>query len=118
MSRIFYIISFAFSCFISPYANGQNDTPNLLFIMTDQHRFDALSMAGNTVLETPNLDRLAKEGAFFTNAYTQAAVCAPARATLLTGHTIENTGLRTNELAKKATENSGIMPQITFDEVL
>lgn len=97
---------------------SQDQTPNLLFIMTDQQRFDALSMAGNTVLETPNLDRLAREGVFFTNAYTQAAVCAPARATLLTGCTIERTGLRTNELAKKATKSSGIMPQPTFDEVL
>ena len=36
--------------------------PNLLFIMTDQQRYDALSIAGNTVVETPNLDRLAKQG--------------------------------------------------------
>lgn len=118
MSKIIYTISLFFFILMSHTSMGQSDAPNLLFIMTDQHRFDALSMAGNTVLETPNLDRLAKEGAFFTNAYTQAAVCAPARATLLTGHTIENTGLRTNELAKKATEDSGIMPQKTFDEIL
>jgi len=39
----------------------QTDRPNLLFIMTDQQRFDALSLAGNNVLKTPNLDRLAKE---------------------------------------------------------
>ena len=39
--------------------------PNLLFIMTEQQRFDALSLAGNEVLKTPNLDRLAKQGAWF-----------------------------------------------------
>ncbi len=43
---------------------------NLLFIMTDQQRYEALSIAGNTILETPNLDHLAKEGAYFKNAYT------------------------------------------------
>ena len=38
---------------------------NFLFIMTDQQRYDALSLAGNTVLETPNLDRLARQGVYF-----------------------------------------------------
>ena len=42
----------------------------LLFLMTDQQRFDALSFAGNTVLETPNLDRFAEEGVWFKNAYS------------------------------------------------
>ena len=65
---------------------------NLLFIMTDQQRFDALSLAGNTVLQTPNLDKLGKEGAYFKNAYTPCAVCGPARSSILTGFTVENTG--------------------------
>ena len=43
---------------------------NFLFIMTDQQRYDALSLAGNTVLETPNLDRLASQGVYFENAYS------------------------------------------------
>ncbi|MGB0371163.1 MAG: sulfatase-like hydrolase/transferase [Opitutales bacterium] len=59
--------------------------PNLLFIMTDQHRFDALSIAGNETVKTPNLDRIAKEGVFFENAYTANPVCVPARASFLTG---------------------------------
>ena len=50
---------------------------NLLFILTDQQRYDALSIAGNSVLKTPNLDRLAKEGAFFRNAYTPCAGGCP-----------------------------------------
>ena len=49
---------------------SKGDKPNLLFIMTDQQRSDALSIAGNTVLDTPNLDRLAKQGDYFENAYT------------------------------------------------
>ena len=91
--------------------------PNLLFIMTDQQRYDALSIAGNTVLETPNLDRLAKQGAYFKNAYTPCAVCAPARASILTGHTVENTGARTNNQAYDADEE-GLMTMPTFDEIL
>jgi hypothetical protein len=46
--------------------------------LTDQQRYDALSIAGNTVLKTPNLDRLAKQGAYFKKAYTPCAVCGPA----------------------------------------
>ena len=85
--------------------------------MTDQQRFDALSYAGNSVLKTPNMDRLAKEGVFFENAYTQMAVCTPARASILTGHTVENTKMTTNKVAYNGRE-TGIMPQKTFDEIL
>jgi len=96
---------------------SKGDKPNLLFIMTDQQRSDALSIAGNTVLETPNLDRLAKQGAYFKNAYTPCAVCAPARSSILTGHTVENTGMKTNNLAYYA-EEEGLMTMPTFDEIL
>ena len=91
--------------------------PNLLFIMTDQQRFDALSIAGNTVIKTPNLDRLARQGAWFKNAYTQCAVCAPTRASLLTGCTVENHQILTNELST-STKETGRMAMPTFDEIL
>ena len=91
--------------------------PNLLFIMTDQQRWDALSIAGNTVLQTPHLDRLAKQGAYFKHAYTPCAVCCPARSVVLTGHTVENTGMKTNDLAYYP-EQGGLMAMPTFDEIL
>ncbi len=90
---------------------------NLLFIMTDQQRYDALSIAGNTVLETPNLDRLAGEGAYFVNAYTPCAVCGPARSSILTGHTVEHTGVNTNAKTYEYQEE-GLMTMPTFDEIL
>ena len=97
---------------------GSNrEKPNLLFIMTDQQRSDALSIAGNTVLETLNLDRLAKQGAYFKNAYSPCAVCCPARSSVLTGHTVENTHMRTNGLAYYPKEK-GLMAMPTFDEIL
>jgi arylsulfatase A-like enzyme len=90
---------------------------NLLFIMTDQQRYDALSIAGNSVLETPNLDKLASQGAYFKNAYTPCAVCGPARSSILTGHTVENTGMKTNAKAYHYKEE-GLMTMPTFDEIL
>jgi arylsulfatase A-like enzyme len=91
--------------------------PNLLFIMTDQQRADALGIAGNTILKTPNLDRLAKQGAYFRNTYTQCAVCAPARAVMLTGHTVENNGIRTNSIWKDEPDLQ-VMTMPTYDEIL
>jgi len=93
--------------------------PNLLFIITDQQRYDAMSIAGNTVLKTPNMDRLAARGARFKNAYTPCAVCGPARASILTGRTVENHGILTNTEADSATPQSAtIMPMKTFDQIL
>lgn len=95
----------------------KNKKANLLIIITDQQRFDAMSRAGNTILQTPNLDRLAREGVFFKNAYTQCAVCAPARASILTGCTVENHGILTNELSTSS-KKDGRMLMPTYDELL
>ena len=58
--------------------------PNILFIYSDQHRADAMGCAGNELIQTPNLDRLANEGVRFSNAWTESPICQPARASLLT----------------------------------
>jgi arylsulfatase A-like enzyme len=103
-------------CISKSIANSEKP-PNLLFIMTDQQRFDALSYAGNKILNTPNMDRLAREGAWFENAYTQCAVCTPARASMLTGHTVANTKVISNKQAY-VPEDAGVMPMKTYDEIL
>ncbi|MEQ9303530.1 MAG: sulfatase-like hydrolase/transferase, partial [Marinoscillum sp.] len=96
-----------------------SEEPNLLFIITDQQRYDALSLAGNDILRTQNLDKLAKSGAYFTNAYTPCAVCAPARASFLTGRTVENHGIVNNDLANGTNAlEAGVMQMPTFDEIL
>ncbi len=99
------------------YAQNPPEKKNVLFIMADQFRYDALSIANsNSVVSTPNLDRLAAEGVMFSNAYTPMAVCGPARACILTGHTVENTGVNTND---KTYDYSGnVMNMPTFDEIL
>ena len=71
----------------------KKQVPNVLLIMTDQHRFDALRCAGNPVLETPNLDWLAARGTLFTKAYTACPSCIPARASLITGMNQWHTGI-------------------------
>jgi len=61
------------------------DRPNIILIMPDQHRADALGCAGNPAVLSPNIDRLASEGVLFTQAYAQSPLCQPARASLITG---------------------------------
>jgi choline-sulfatase len=61
--------------------------------MTDQHRADCLGASGNSVLHTPNLDRLAANGVLFRNAYSSTPTCTPARAALLTGQSPWSHGL-------------------------
>ena len=68
---------------------------NVLFIITDQQRADALSCAGNPVLRTPNLDKLASEGIRFTSAYCANPICMPNRATIFTGLYPNMHGIRT-----------------------
>jgi N-acetylglucosamine-6-sulfatase len=58
---------------------------NIVFILTDDHRFDAMGFMGHPFLETPHLDSLAREGAHFANAFVTTALCSPSRASILTG---------------------------------
>ncbi len=59
--------------------------PNILFLMDDQHRGDTLGVAGHPCVQTPNIDRLAREGAYFPQAYASVPSCLAARASILTG---------------------------------
>lgn len=67
--------------------------PNVLFIMTDQQRWDTLGCYGNDVIETTNLDYLASLGTVFDHAYTPSPSCVPARASLMTGMDPWTTGI-------------------------
>ncbi|MBP6964423.1 MAG: sulfatase [Armatimonadetes bacterium] len=72
--------------------------PNLIFILTDDHRYDAMGFMGRTpFLETPNMDRLAREGATLTNAFVTTALCSPSRASFLTGAYAHRHGVVNNE---------------------
>lgn len=59
--------------------------PNFLFILTDQQRFDAVGFVGSRLVRTPNLDRLARHGVYFTHSYCAQAVCSPSRASIFSG---------------------------------
>ena len=77
-------------------ANAQMRRPNILFVMTDDQRWDAMSCAGNRVLRTPNMDRVAEEGVRFTEAFATNALCSPSRGCILTGLYSHAHGVTTN----------------------
>jgi arylsulfatase A-like enzyme len=59
--------------------------PNVLFILTDDQRWDAIGLGGSKFLKTPNMDRLGKEGVYFKNAFCTTSLCSPSRASILSG---------------------------------
>lgn len=69
---------------------------NIIYIMSDDHDADAISAYNKTFINTPNLDRLAKEGMRFTRAFVANSICSPARATLLTGQHSHLNGIKDN----------------------
>jgi arylsulfatase len=70
--------------------------PNILWICTDQQRFDTLGCYGNEFVRTPNVDRLAENGVLFEHCYTQSPVCTPSRSSFLTGRYPRTTRCRQN----------------------
>jgi choline-sulfatase len=70
--------------------------PNVLFVMTDQQRFDTIAALGNSHIYTPNMDRLVRRGVTFTNAYSTCPVCVAARYTVRTGAEPPTTRVFTN----------------------
>lgn len=72
---------------------------NVLFLFSDEHRRDALGCYGHSLVQTPNLDKLAQSGTRFSNAYTSSPICVPARASLATGEYVYNTRCWSNAQA-------------------
>ncbi len=77
------LVLLALSCHLSAF--GEKDRPNLIFLLSDDHRWDSLGCAGHPILKTPNIDRLAKEGVRFKNMFVTTSICAASRASILTG---------------------------------
>lgn len=79
-----------------PLSSFAQERPNIIFLLTDDQRADTLSIAGNPHIQTPNIDRLAREGVRYSNAFTVAPICAPSRFALLSGQYERVSGLGFN----------------------
>lgn len=85
--RLRLLLAFGLSIFFSCKSQEEKkqDRPNIIFIMSDDHAYQAISAYDNRLMETPNIDRIAKMGMLFTQASVTNSICAPSRATILTG---------------------------------
>ncbi|HLR26585.1 MAG TPA: sulfatase [Fodinibius sp.] len=79
--------------------SADNDRPNIIWIMTDDHSYQTLSAYDDRFIQTPNMDRIADEGVKFTNSFVGNSICAPSRATLLTGKHSHKNGQINNRVA-------------------
>lgn len=72
---------------------AERTRPNILFMLTDDQRYDDLGCMGNSIIQTPNLDKLAAEGVIFENTFVTTAICCTSRASILTGQHMRRHGI-------------------------
>lgn len=77
-------------------AGAPRGKPNIVFILIDDQRWDVMACAAHPYVKSPNLDRLAREGAMFTRAFVTTSLCSPSRASFLTGRYAHGHGVPTN----------------------
>jgi arylsulfatase A-like enzyme len=96
------------------FADSPPRRPNILFILSDDQRWDTIAALGNPQIHTPNLDRLVRRGFHFTNAYCMGsmigAVCLPSRTMLMTGRSLWR--IPANPRAKTAPEDVPLLPSL------
>lgn len=107
-----YLVPLALAFVVSPARAAEK--PNIVFIFTDDHAYQALSAYGDPrkLLDTPNLDRIAKEGCRFDRALVPNSICGPSRATILTGKYSHRNGFYNN------TNSRFDGAQVTFPKLL
>lgn len=91
--------------------------PNVLFLLTDDQRWDALGLAGHPHLKTPNIDRLGQEGVYFKNAFCTTSLCSPSRASILSGLYAHAHGVTNNftEYPANLTSFPQVLQSIGYD---
>lgn len=104
-------LSMVTSCMQSGTKQMDASRPNIILIMSDDHAYQAISAYSNHLMETPNIDRIAKEGILFSNACVTNSICAPSRAVIFTGKHSHLNGKIDNRFPFDTT-------QITFPQLL
>ena len=96
---------------VTDYRTDNSERPNILFIMSDDHAYQAISAYSDRLIHTPHIDRIADEGMLFTNACVTNSICAPSRAVILSGKHSHLNGKIDNIFPFDTT-------QITFPQIL
>lgn len=94
-------------------ARAKDKRPNIIFILSDDHAYQAIGAYGNKIAKTPNIDRIAKEGVLFKNAIVTNSICGPSRATFITGKYSHKNGYPLNE--QKFDTDQQVFPSLLQD---
>ena len=93
---LFLLLAFPISSLSQRPPRTINSRPNIVFILVDDLRWDELGCTGHPYVRTPNIDRIAREGAMFRNAFMTTPLCSPSRASFLTGQYAHTHGIIDN----------------------
>jgi N-acetylglucosamine-6-sulfatase len=109
----FIPVAIAACTWLTPFASaaGPPKRPNIVFVLVDDLRWDDLGCTGNTFVKSPNIDRIATEGANFRNAFSMTPLCSPSRATILTGLCAHTHGIIDNTERGKQSHSLHTFPQ-------
>src|SRR5262245_9361465 len=120
MNRITWIASTVAMTLLAmaarPTAQAADEKPNIVFILVDDLRWDALGCTGHPFAKTPNIDRIAKEGATFTNAFVTLPLCSPSRSSFLTGQYAHTTGVIDNTNHNALSHQLVTWPRLLHDK--
>ena len=94
----------------------QDNRPNIVFVLVDDLRWDEIGVAGHPYASTPNIDRIAHEGAYFSRAFTTTPLCSPARATFLTGLYPHTNGITDNLARNEQSHKLETFPKMLHAE--
>ncbi|PVY43756.1 sulfatase family protein [Pontibacter virosus] len=97
MKKFVYLILAGLVISLSALAQQKKKQPNIVIIVSDDHAFQAISAYDGNLMQTPNIDRIANEGAIFNKAYVTNSICGPSRAVILTGKYSHKNGFKDNE---------------------
>lgn len=94
--NIWFFGVFCFLLFSCAEKIDKDERPNIIFVLADDHRYDAMGFMGHPFLKTPHMDRMASQGIVFKNAYVTTSLCSPSRASILSGMYAHNHGVVDN----------------------
>jgi N-acetylglucosamine-6-sulfatase len=115
-TRAFACIVLLFTfCMASGQVTRKEKRPNIIVILVDDMRWDEFGAAGHNYLKTPNIDRIAKEGASFVNAFATTPLCSPSRACFLTGQYAHTNGIIDNTARNEQSHRLNTFPKQFHD---
>ena len=100
---------------MSSATNAADARPNIVFVIVDDLRWDALGCTGHPFAKTPNIDRIAKEGAKFNNFFVSIPLCSPSRGSFLTGQYAHTTGVTNNANHAELSHKLQTFPKILHE---